>query len=53
MLEESEDKEDENFNLYLSNDEEIEDLLPSNNNLPDENTQYHLHTKNCVNRRNY
>lgn len=49
MLEESdEEKENENFNLHLSDDEEMEDLLPNNST-----EQNLLCKKNCVNHRNY
>jgi len=50
MLEESdEEEEDENFELYVSDDEEIDE--PSTNDLPEENSDS-VRKKNCVNHRN-
>jgi len=56
MLKEIDEEEDENFELYLSNNEKDEDHLPENNSSEISTkiqTQYYSHTRNCVNQRDY
>lgn len=47
------DEECEDFDLYLSDNEETKDLLLNDKILDDNTTPYHLHKKKCVNSRKH